>query len=146
MAFECVCAGDLTTRYRHMRHLTLHGFDQIYKITHQTRFPDCFMNELQTSQLEEARQAALLGYHFLSKTAADNNIYCFHIIPKLHKLDHMLRRSIRTGLSASLFWTFVLESEMSLAAKVIGSCHAASSMRRGIQKCRMFRKGTPWCM
>ena len=114
--------------------LTLHGFDRIYKIIHHHRFPNWLLGEQAKSDIEEARCAALLGYHFLAKSACERRVFVYNLIPKHHKLDKLLRRMNRTGVSASLYWTFCLESEMGLAAKVIGRCHGASSMRRGVQR------------
>ena len=88
----------------------------------------------EVSLLEEARAAALQGYHFLSLDSATRGVYMFYIQPKFHKMDESLRKAIRTRRSPAWWWTFSDESFIGMVAKLSASCHKKTLGRRVVQR------------
>ena len=120
--------------YEKVRFMTLTGFDDLYTIMEESKWPNWRLTVEQAARLEVARKEALLGYHYLAKEAISQGRFIYKLNPKHHKLDHLFRRSIRTRVSPTLFWTFVLESEMGVASRLVRRLHGASSLRRGVDR------------
>lgn len=87
-----------------------------------------------TKELEEVRLGGLSGFKWLSKHAAENKLYRYNIIPKLHSLDHALRRAIRTGVSFAAWWTYNQEDFMGMCAKLTSKIHPAAICVRSIDR------------
>ena len=68
------------------------------------------------------------------KIAMEQGQWVFHMIPKIHMLDHMVRRSYRTGLAVWLTWTFCDEDFMGFLARVAASTHASSTNKVPVQR------------
>ena len=83
-------------------------------------------------ELKQVRLGGLSGYKWLSKHASENNLHRYNIVPKLHSLDHAIRRSIRTGISFAAFWTYNQEDFMGLCARLTAKVHASAVCVRGL--------------
>ena len=131
-------AWYVDTTYNRVRASVMKAFDEVYSIVVATKYPNWRLSESQASDLEQCRMRMLLGYHFLAKKHAENASAHFSLVPKFHKVDHLLRRAIRTRVSPSLWWTFSLESHMGIMARMVHKLHASSSSRRGIERWLLY--------
>ena len=109
---------------------TLWGFKELTRL-YKTK---SFLDQADRDALRLARTAALVGFHRLSKIAMEQGRWVFHMIPKFHMLDHMVRRSYRTGLAVWLTWTFCDEDFMGFLARVAASTHASSTNKVPVQR------------
>ena len=132
LAHEALQVQD--TPYRRVRAMALQSFNDFYQLLSDTKCPNFRLTEAQAISLEEIRQKMLLGFHFLSKTNLESNVNIYRLPPKFHKMDELMRRSIRTRISPSLVWTFVLEHEMGIAGRLVGHLHAGPSSRRAVER------------
>ena len=134
-----VCDTQLSTLHDEVRAAMMQGFNETWNIVHATRWPNWILSDSQVSQLNEARGKLLLGYHWLAKESVRLNRWnAFSLIPKFHKLDHCFNRSMRTKVSPSIYWTFVLEHQMGISARLVSKLHPHSSYRRGVERYLLF--------
>ena len=123
-----------------MRALTLRGFAVVYEAYH-FRDDNGMMTEAEANILEQGRSAALLGYNACAKAAVARGAFLWPIIPKYHKLDHLLRRSIRTRMSASMFWTFSDEDMMKWMSSTVRNSHGLGLLKFPIMRWLLFLSG-----
>ena len=92
----------------------------------------------QVRQLIEARSLALENYHWLalhfSEHQAGKFKSLFLIQPKLHKLDHCLRRSARTRYNPGWHWTMADEDFIGLVARLVRTTHRLTVNYRAVQR------------
>ena len=112
----------------------LGAFVGIWKMVQNTKWPDWRMNDSQCAELEELRSTALLSYHWLSKTSCEAGAFRYRMRPKFHHLDEGLRRSVRTGVSMSIYYSFTPEDCMGVVARMCRHIHPSSIMRRGVSR------------
>ena len=123
-------ATSTPTDHNKIMATTLWGFSELTRLYSLKSF----MNQTEISELRLARTAALVGFHRLSKIAMQEGTWVFHMIPKFHMMDHMVRRSIRTGVAVALTWTFTDEDFMGLLARVAAAGHALSTNKVPVQR------------
>ena len=126
---ETYAAFNPTDRNKIMA-TTLWGFKELTRL-YKTK---SFLDQADRDALRLARTAALVGFHRLSKIAMEQERWVFHTIPKFQMLDHMVRRSYRTGLAVWLTWTFCDEDFMGFLARVAASTHASSTDKVPVQR------------
>ena len=120
----------MPTKHNQIMSTVLWGFSQLTAL-----YNISFLSSTVRDQLRLARTASLVGFHRLSKWAMQETQYTFHMIPKFHTLDHMVRRSYRTGIGVCLTWTFSDEDFMVFfIARVAASSHAASTNKVPAQR------------
>ena len=127
-------AAHQRNEYEQVRFMTLKCFDDLYTIMEESKWPNWRLTVEQATRLEVARKEGLLGHHFLAKESIRQGRFIYKLMPKHHKMDHLMRRGIRARVSPNLFWTFVLESEMGVASRLVRRLHGASSLRRGVDR------------
>ena len=108
--------------------MTAGGFANLWEIYHLPHK----LTHHDRARLESARVRALCGFNCLSNRALGGNRFYFHVIPKYHKLDHTLRRSVASGLNASSYWTFSDEDWIGWMSRLAHSCHAHTIQTRAI--------------
>ena len=101
-----------------MLNMTLKAFCDLYVLYHIKGI----MTPRQARQLEDARQRSLLGFNALTSLSSEGGRQYFVVKPKFHKLDHLLRRAVRTRVSPSAFWTFQDEDMMGIMASLARNC------------------------
>ena len=125
-----------------VRNVCTQAFNNIWKSIEATKFPNWKLSVEQAEELELQRQLALLSYHFLSKRHVSLKQYKFRIRPKYHHWDHGLRRSVRSKVSMSLFYSFAPEDFMGLIARMCNKVHSVSMSKRAMQRWLLFFFGT----
>ena len=114
----------------------LYGFCELWCIWHggAMRHTDAELARLRT-----ARRLALEGFTYLSKHASEQHqCYNFKILPKFHKLDECIRRSLRTRLNVSWHWEFQDETFIGVMKRLARQCHPNSLSIRVVQRWLVF--------
>jgi hypothetical protein len=113
---------------------TVGAFVTVWQIYHC----DAVLQAPERARLEQARQVALMGFNTLACEARAARRWRFKMRPKFHKMDHALRRSVRTGWNASMSWTFAEEDWLGHQCNMVASCHGATLHRRACQRWLAF--------
>ena len=112
----------------------LQAFVDIWHQIQDTKYPDFKLSAVQCEELEDFRSTALLSYLWLSKHSDNTGTYVYKMRPKSHHFDEGLRRSIRTSISLSVYYSFTPEDMMGLVARMSRRCHPSSIPRRGVSR------------
>ena len=113
---------------------TVGAFVTIWRIYHG----DAELAPPERHRLEQARQIALQGFNTLACEARAARQWRFKMRPKFHKLDHALRRSVRTGWNASMSWPFAEEDWLGHQCHMVASCHGSTLHKRAVQRWLAF--------
>ena len=114
---------------------TLYCWIRWIDIAHEAgRSGSILLQDSHIEELKEARRGGLSGFKWLSRNASVNGLHRFNVVPKLHSLDHAIRRSIRTGISFAAFWTFSQEDFMGLSARLTSKIHASAICVRSVDR------------
>ena len=119
------------------RAMALTGFDNL-STAYRMKDRSGGMTTAAAQFMEESRRKALLGFHACSKISAEAHRFRYRLTPKFHKLDHLLRRAVRTRLSPSLFWSFADEDMMKWMVQNAGKCHGLGIMQTPLRKWLVF--------
>ena len=132
---KAISEADPTNTIAQQRFALMWGLHGLFDLPNRIK-PRWELTALETSELEAYRLTALLSYSTLSRARAEapGVERGFNMIPKLHATDHMCRRSIKTSISAALFWCFKTEHVMGELAKACGRTHASTTMIRVLQR------------
>ena len=93
-----------------------------------------WLRRQECQRLERARCAALQSYNVLSASCAAQGKYRYCVVPKLHKLDELLRKAITTGRNPMNVWTMSDEDWIGRMVNLGQSCHARSLTTRAIAR------------
>jgi hypothetical protein len=116
-------------------HMVVHGMVDFWNLAGELKARDTlFLSKDEQARLETSRLHALQGYCHLWRWAQHNGVARYSARPKLHKLDHCLRRSCRTGLIFSSWWSFCDEDGIADSAKVCAISHATTMGVRPTQR------------
>ena len=108
-----------------LRSVMLDGFDGIWAISKASRFLDAE----QIARLKAAKDRALFGFHACREYKREQGIVLYTITPKFQKLNHLLQRACRTGVSPSATWTFSEEDMMKWCSGLCSKCHGLGIMK-----------------
>ena len=133
-AWDFIDPTNIATQHRYT---ALWGFNELWQIPAEIK-PRFLLTETELLRLGVARKAAFMAYYTLHKMAAEENRNKYNITPKLHVMDHMVRRTLRTGVSYHLYWTFSSEDFIGSIAKVCGKTHGSSTHARALQRWAVF--------
>ena len=115
--------------------MVLDGMVDIWVLAQELKAKDTiFLDPTEKARLAAARRHALEGYMFLWRFAQHNELARYGCRPKFHKLDHCLRRAIKTGLSYSCWWSFACEGAIGTTAKTCAVSHASTLGVRPTQR------------
>lgn len=115
--------------------MVLHGMVDLLDLPHELKEKGTlFLNPAERARLSASRQHALEGYCWLWRFAQHTGLARYGARPKLHKLDHLLRRSIRTGVIFSAFWAFCDEDSIGQTARMCTLTYAATMSVRPTQR------------
>jgi len=127
-----VAKGFVSDEFTEVRSACLDAFAKIWTLTNESKYPNWQLTDEQCEALETLRQMALLSLHWLSKHCNSHDVFRWKIRPKYHRMDHGLRRAVRTKISPSVYYTFSPEDFMGLVARMCGKCHGSTIIRRGV--------------
>lgn len=110
---------------------TLHGFAEIFRhcCLAVVRFSDA-----EVAAFSTARKQAMEGFHWLALDASNIPTFLFKVTPKLHKMDHSLRRSIATRLNPGTHWAMSSEDWIGYMSHLGNSCHSRTMHQRLVQR------------
>ncbi len=115
------------------RFACLRGFVGLWDVVHDMR-PRFELTEVEKDVLCKFRESALGSYLWLHERSVLAHRRGFNMIPKLHQMDHMVRRSVVTGVAFHTWWCFKAEDLMGRLAKISANTHGATTMKRVIQR------------
>ncbi len=95
-------AACTDTEYKQQRHEMLKGFSMFWQIAHDSR-PRVLLNRDELERLAKARESLLYSYHYLTKFNVARGSSHYHMRPKYHRIDHCIRRALRTRVSPALY-------------------------------------------
>ena len=132
-----------------MRARMLKGFDDFWEMSRRSAYLPA-RTCLERCRLERIRVDMLVGFHNCAKLAAERSKFRYNRIPKFHKLDHLVRRAQRTGLSPRLTWCMMQEDQMQHMSRLCASVHGLALMRSASLKwlidfCHRAREFTATC-
>lgn len=110
---------------------TLRGFVEIFRMC---CLPVVRFSDAEVAAFATARKQAMEGFHWLSLDASKIPAYLFKVTPKLHKMDHSLRRSIATRLNPGTHWAFSSEDWIGYMSHLGNSCHSRTMHQRAAER------------
>ena len=110
-----------------------HGLVGLWTVPHEMR-PRFILTDDEKRNLELYRCCVLASYYFLHCQKARSGKVGYSLVPKLHQVDHMVRRSLRCSISYHIFWCFRAEDFMGSIAKLAGQTHGATTIRRVVER------------
>ena len=113
---------------------TMAGFRSLWWLYHS----DAVLAQHERIELEESRKIALQGFNTLSSYAKASGQWKYKMRPKFHKLDHALRRTVRTGWNMGMLWSFGEEDWLGQQCHMTGNCDSRSLHRRAVQRWLAF--------
>ena len=113
----------------------LTGFMGLWDVVHDMR-PRWILTEEERTLLCRFRECALMSYMWLHEHSVTHGLgkRGYNPTPKLHQIDHMVRRAIATRVSYHLWWCFKAEDLMGRLAKIALVTHGATCQKRVIQR------------
>ena len=132
-----------------MRARMLKAFDDFWEMSRRSAYLPARTCE-ERCHLERIRVDMLVGFHNCAKLAAERGKFRYNVIPKFHKLDHLVRRAQRTGVSPRVTWTMMQEDQMQHMSRLCGSVHGLALMRAApckwlVDFCHRTREFTATC-
>jgi len=131
-----------TNSYIATRALTMWGFAEFYRILRESG--DWF-TEAQLEQLQVARNSMLFGYASMNACSVEGDKSLWTSRPKLHMLDHAIRRAQHSKRNPARQWTFQEEDNMGLMVKICAKCSATTLEARSVERwlLQFFQMGSP---
>ena len=132
------CTSEsVDTEYKQQRHQMLKGFMEHWNTIRDAR-PRVLLEPAELERVGRSRESMLLCYHYLAKVNQRSDIRRYNVRPKYHRIDHCVRRCLRTTVNPCLYWTYGSEDFMGTLARLSRQVHGSHTTRGTVDRWLLF--------